>query len=144
MTYPGAPAIFYGDEVGVTGGDDPFNRATYPWVDEGGKPDSKLFADFQKLIKLRKDNPVLRDGSIDKPAYIDKNVIVLVREDQDTKALVVLNNAKEAKLISFTLPAALAGSYKDALGGTGIVIAADGKVELTVPALFGQVLIAAE
>ncbi|MFT6984453.1 MAG: cyclomaltodextrinase [Psychromonas sp.] len=142
MTYPGAPSIFYGDEVGVTGGDDPFNRATYPWADTGGEPDNALFADFQKLIKLRNDNPVLRDGSIDKPAYIDQNVIVLVREDGGTKALVVLNNSTEAKPISFTLPAALAGNYIDALGGTGVVIAADGNVELTAPALFGQVLIA--
>lgn len=142
MTYPGSPAIFYGDEVGLTGGTDPFNRGTYPWADEGGQPDSALFADFQEMIKVRKDNPVLRDGSIDKPAYIDQNVIVLVRENQTTKALVVLNNSTEAKSISFTLPASLAGNYKDALGGAGLVIAADGNVELTAPALFGQVLIA--
>jgi glycosidase len=31
FTYPGSPAIFYGDEVGLTGGDDPFNRGTYRW-----------------------------------------------------------------------------------------------------------------
>ena len=36
MTFPGSPAVFYGDEVGVTGGADPFNRATYPWADKGG------------------------------------------------------------------------------------------------------------
>ena len=36
---PGAPAVLYGDEAGVTGGDDPYNRVTYPWADLGGKPD---------------------------------------------------------------------------------------------------------
>ncbi|MGB8857071.1 MAG: glycoside hydrolase family 13 protein, partial [Burkholderiales bacterium] len=35
MTFPGSPAVYYGDEVGVTGGEDPYNRATYPWVDNG-------------------------------------------------------------------------------------------------------------
>jgi len=30
MTYPGSPTVYYGDEVGVTGGDDHYNRATYP------------------------------------------------------------------------------------------------------------------
>ena len=38
MTFPGSPGVFYGDEVGVTGGADPFNRATYPWADKGGLP----------------------------------------------------------------------------------------------------------
>jgi cyclomaltodextrinase len=49
MTYPGSPAIFYGDEVGVTGGPDPMNRGTYPWADRGGHPDNALLADFRRL-----------------------------------------------------------------------------------------------
>ena len=47
VAYPGAPAIDYGDEVGVTGGDDPYNRATYPWADLGGKPGLALRAQFK-------------------------------------------------------------------------------------------------
>ena len=48
--FPGAPTVYYGDEVGVGGGDDPYNRATYPWADEGGKPDLALRARFQQLL----------------------------------------------------------------------------------------------
>src|SRR5438270_10210892 len=79
MTFPGAPAVFYGDEVGVTGGEDPFNRVTYPWTDLGGKPDIGLLADYKTLVKLRNDNPVLRHGGLDAPAYLDEHVIVLIR-----------------------------------------------------------------
>src|SRR4029078_8176197 len=40
FTVPGAPTIYYGDEVGMTGDDDPDGRRTYPWADTGGTPDS--------------------------------------------------------------------------------------------------------
>ena len=36
MTYPGAPSIYYGDEIGMTGGHDPANRGAFPWH----KPDT--------------------------------------------------------------------------------------------------------
>ena len=35
FTYPGAPTIYYGDEVGMTGGADPMNRGPYPWKEDG-------------------------------------------------------------------------------------------------------------
>lgn len=64
MTYPGAPTIYYGDEVGVGGGDDPYNRMPYPWADQGGLPDEALLADFKRLTQLRHDLPVLRHGTL--------------------------------------------------------------------------------
>lgn len=78
MTFPGAPSVYYGDEVGVTGGADPQNRRTYPWADEGGSPDLELLEDYKDLIALRNDNEVLRHGSIDAPLYSDDHVIVLL------------------------------------------------------------------
>ena len=39
FTLPGAPTVYYGDEVGMTGDDDPDDRRTYPWADPGGTPD---------------------------------------------------------------------------------------------------------
>ncbi|MEO8103220.1 MAG: glycoside hydrolase family 13 protein, partial [Betaproteobacteria bacterium] len=76
MIFPGAPAVYYGDEVGVTGGDDPFNRATYPWPDKGGKPDLALLADFRALIAMRRQHSILRHDTLDAPAHIDDHVIV--------------------------------------------------------------------
>ena len=49
MTMPGAPCIYYGDEVGVTGGKDPDNRRTYPW----GHEDLDLLAWTKALTRLR-------------------------------------------------------------------------------------------
>ena len=142
MTFPGAPAIYYGDEVGMTGGDDPFDRGTYPWPDLGGKPDNALLADYQKLTKLRKDNPVLRHGSLDAPIYIDDHVIVLIRRDGSQWAITATNNDNAPHTVSVNrLPGPIAAtSFTDALTGKTLA-AANGSIELTVPALYGTVLL---
>ena len=59
-TLPGSPSIYYGDEVGLEGHKDPFNRRTYPW----GKEDSELLAFFKGLGRLRKNNEILRLGDV--------------------------------------------------------------------------------
>lgn len=142
MTFPGAPAVFYGDEVGVTGGEDPYNRVTYPWTDLGGKPDSELLADYKKLIKLRNENPVLRHGSIEAPIYLDEHVIVLPRRDGDRVAFVSTNNDVTAHAVTIELPEALAGvTFTDALGGDPVQ-ARGRTLALHVPATFGSVLLA--
>lgn len=141
MTYPGAPSIYYGDEVGVTGGEDPMNRSTYPWADQGGSPDLAMLDQMKTLIKLRNDNAILRRGSLSAPLYSDSHVLVLLRELNDQKALVVVNNADSAQTLSLSLDSALAGGYQDLLSGDNVTVAADGSVNLTVPALYGRVLL---
>ena len=141
MTYPGAPTVYYGDEVGVTGGDDPYNRATYPWADLGGQPDTALLAEFKRLIKLRNDHAVLRRGSLDAPLFVDAEVIVLAREHQGTWAITATNNGLAARTVRVTLPAGAKTAYRDALGTAGSVMAEGGVLNLSVPPLFGAVLI---
>ena len=58
---PGAPSLYYGDEAGMEGGKDPFNRRTYPW----GREDAELLEHFQKLGLLRKEQEILRLGDIE-------------------------------------------------------------------------------
>ena len=154
MSYPGAPAIYYGDEVGVTGGDDPYNRATYPWADLGGQPDAALLASFKQMIALRHAHPVLRRGSLDAPLFADANVLVLARRLGSTWALVALNNSTTARTVSFTLPEGLpAAALRDVLGdvrgdapvdapGAGMPPSlVQSRWRLEVPPLFGRVLI---
>lgn len=139
MTYPGSPTIYYGDEVGLGGGDDPFNRAPYPWADEGGKPDNALLADFKRLTRMRHDLPVLRHGSLSAPLVIDDHVVVLARQDGKTWAVTATNNSTEARTVTVRLPFA-AKALRDALGG-GTVAVKNGSIRLTVPPLFGRVLV---
>ena len=59
-TLPGSPSLYYGDEAGMEGYKDPFNRRTYPW----GREDRELLAFFQQLGQLRKGQEHLRLGDI--------------------------------------------------------------------------------
>jgi cyclomaltodextrinase len=61
LAFPGAPAIYYGDEVGLEGEKDPDCRRAFPW--DENLWDSELRNLIQKLIKIRKNRPVLRRGS---------------------------------------------------------------------------------
>lgn len=61
FTLPGAPAVYYGDEAGMEGYADPFNRRTYPW----GREDPDLLAHYRRLGQLRRDNPALQSSVIE-------------------------------------------------------------------------------
>lgn len=58
MTFPGVPCIYYGDEVGMEGYKDPFNRGTYPW----GKEDQELLSWYKEIIRLRNRYDVFKTG----------------------------------------------------------------------------------
>jgi cyclomaltodextrinase / maltogenic alpha-amylase / neopullulanase len=139
MTYPGSPTIYYGDEVGVGGGDDPYNRAPYPWTDEGGKPDEALLADFKRLTKLRHELPVLRHGTLSAPLHADDHVVVLARQDGKTWALTATNNSDKPRTVNLVLPFE-AERLRDALGGADVAVK-NHRLQLTVPPLFGRVLV---
>lgn len=142
MSFPGAPAVYYGDEVGVTGGDDPYNRAPYPWADQGGQPDTELLAEVKRLIKLRKDNPVLRRGSIEAPLLLDDHVIVLGRKLDKQVAISASNNSETAQTVTIALPEQFhAAAFTDALTGASYT-AVQGRISFTVPPLFGTLLLA--
>lgn len=142
MAYPGAPAVYYGDEVGVTGGNDPFNRASYPWADRGGKPDEALFTDFKRLVAMRKQHEVLRRGSLSAPLHIDDHVLVLARQQGNALAITATNNGSEAASVTIDLPAGVrATQFVDALTGA-TTQASGGRLVLQVPAMFGTVLVA--
>jgi len=60
FTFPGVPGIYYGDEAGMEGFRDPFNRGPFPW----GEEDGKLQSWFQALARLRRGHPALRTGEM--------------------------------------------------------------------------------
>ncbi|RTL34329.1 MAG: glycoside hydrolase family 13 protein [Burkholderiales bacterium] len=140
MTYPGSPTIYYGDEVGLGGGDDPYNRAPYPWADEGGQPDEALLADFKRLVRLRHELPVLRHGTLQAPLHADEHVVVLARQDGKAWVLTATNNSRAPRTVSLAVPLA-AGTLHDALGGAPVTVNSH-HIQLTVPPLFGRVLTA--
>ncbi len=145
MSYPGAPAVYYGDEVGLTGGNDPYNRAPYPWADEGGEPDLALRADFKQMIAMRQAHPVLRRGTLLAPLHADDAVLVLARRlGQGAAArwaITAFNNAATERRVTLELPAdAPAGLWVAAWGGEGAQAVA-GRITLRLLPIAGRVLL---
>jgi glycosidase len=141
MTFPGSPAVYYGDEVAVTGGDDPYNRATYPWADQGGKPDLDMLAEFKRLIKMRNDHEVLRRGTIDAPVHLNQHTIVLLRRHQKEVAITATNNSSQVQHVSVKVPADFHTKvFTNALTGERLNVVS-GEVALTIPPLYGVVVL---
>jgi alpha-glucosidase len=87
MTWVGAPTIYYGDEAGLCGFTDPDNRRTYPW----GREDTQMIQFHRDIIRLRKENPELRYGSL---KYVDSfyNFTAYGRFSRSAQCLILVNN----------------------------------------------------
>ncbi len=83
---PGVPCIYYGDEAGMEGYHDPFNRRTYPW----GREAVDVVEFFSELGKIRKENKVLRNGHI-RLFESDDDVLAFERYDSEESVVVVVN-----------------------------------------------------
>ena len=88
MTYPGAPCIYYGDEIGIMGGRDPENREPFPW--DSSRWNHDLRNEFKKFIQIRKDNRVLRTGEF-VLLYAKDRQMAFVRHLEGERMLVAIN-----------------------------------------------------
>lgn len=90
MTLPGVPCIYYGDEVGMEGYEDPFNRRTFPWQ----ALDETILSLYKRMIKLRKDNRVLVTGEFE-ILYSYKSCLAFARYDKEKFLAVAVNMGSE-------------------------------------------------
>ena len=107
LTFIGTPCIYYGDEIGITGDQDPGCRKCMEWDIE--KQNAGLFDHVQKLIRLRKENPLLRnDGEF---SFVDpehQKECLAYTKSNGTKTLVVILNTG-ATQVEYTIPFELPG-----------------------------------
>lgn len=108
MTYPGAPCIYYGDEIALRGTkryDRPHRdrdaRWPFPWHDERAW-DHGMLEYFREAVALRHRYPVLRRGQIT-TVHADAQQYAFVRHDPDSQLLVVLNAADESAALQLPL-----------------------------------------
>ena len=103
---PGMPCVYYGDECGLQGGGDPFDRATMPLCD--GKAEKRadrgvdLTAFYREIGTLRKGDSALRNGSFSCVAP-DPQVICLVRisREEGVAVIAAANRADESRMVAF-------------------------------------------
>jgi neopullulanase len=92
MTYPGAPCIYYGDEIGLDGGHDPGCRGAFPWDEVQWDRDLHQFV--RRCIALRKDSPALRRGEFH-VLFAENGVVAYGRRLGAETLLVVLNSNRQ-------------------------------------------------
>ena len=148
FTVPGAPTVYYGDEVGITGDDDPDDRRTYPWADLGGSPDNTLFAHYQVLSGLRRQHTALTAGDFRVLLADDTaDTVAYGRKSANQAAIVFINRTSQARAGEISV----AGYLRDGLTftrayvvGTGdpnSVTVSSGKINVSLGPLSAVVLL---
>ncbi len=135
MTYVGAPYIYYGDEVGMWGANDPCCRKPMLWSEyeaesltpnqekkmdsDKVEPDLEIFNHYKKLISIRNSNSVLQTGDFE-TIFIDneKDVIVFRRFDEENEIIIALNRSSNPTTITLELEPELELELKPELSKT--------------------------
>lgn len=99
MAYPGAPAIYYGDEIGLEGGKDPENRRAFPWKESSWNQELRTWV--KTLVATRKRIPALRRGDFQR-LMAEDGLYVFVRKLGEEKVLIALNPSNRAHPINVT------------------------------------------
>ena len=149
MTYVGAPMIYYGDEAGMWGSDDPTNRKPMLWPDlePYEKPEENRFMPeqhehYRRVIALRRAHQALRTGSFETVLCDDaQDVWVFLRETPDERVLVALNaSGKEARLDLTAAPESrLGGRWRSVWGAEGASVGDAEFPRISVPPVNGRV-----
>ena len=77
MMFPGSPSIYYGDEAGIDGENDPDCRKCMTWQENPGEKESFRF--YQRLIQFRKKHSAIRNGSLQQFWQMDAYMVLRVK-----------------------------------------------------------------
>lgn len=140
LTMPGAPSIYYGDEIGLPGNNDPDCRRTINW-EERQSWDMDMLAHYKKLIALRNAHPALRRGSYQR-LNAGQSTYAFGRALDKDKLIVALNVGDKAQKLELTVKDMFPDDTTlKALYGKGSAKVEDGMVKVSVPARDAVVLV---
>ena len=131
-SFPGSPTLYYGDEAGMQGFEDPLNRGTYPW----GREDEGLLDFFRQLGQLRSARPSLRRGGI-RYLYAQGGGLVIERRYGGERTVTALNAGGQVLTLTLDWDGSLC---RDGVTGQQFLVQG-GKLYLTLPPLDGVILL---
>ncbi|MDP9352405.1 MAG: alpha-amylase family glycosyl hydrolase, partial [Chloroflexota bacterium] len=152
MTMPGAPTIYYGDEVALTGDDDPDDRRTYPWGDRHSRmqgdrrqPDQAMYRYYRDLTRLRSKSPALIHGEVRflLAGSDETRTVAYGRKHENAASIVVINASKQPRSVRVPVSGYLPDGAKLVAGAGrhgGEFLVHGGFMNLRLPALSGWVL----
>src|SRR5262245_42480521 len=129
LTFPGAPSIYYGDEIGLPGAnDDPDTRRTILW-DRPETWDMGMLEFHKRLIALRRAHPALRTGAY-RRLYADADIYAFARVGDDEALLVAVNMAEAPRKVTVPIGELFVEDARlRAIYGAGKVEVVGGKVQ---------------
>jgi neopullulanase len=134
-TLPGAPCVYYGDEVGLEGGLDPDCRRSFPW--DESRWDGELLGAVRRLLAVRHAEPLLRHGEL---GVVDAHdgAVAFERVDANGRLAVGLNAGVEATHLVLARRARAGGTAEVLYAGSSIgpirtVVEADGTLVIDLP-----------
>jgi glycosidase len=138
MTYPGAPMMYYGDEIGMTGRGDPDCRKTMEW--DSLKWNRDLLEWNRKLIAIRKATPVLRHGTFSTlVADSASGFFAFMMSDLKDTVVVAMNNGMYELPVTINV-GTTSGVWRDAISGLDFTVANGSLQSLRLQPLSGVVL----
>ena len=140
MTMPGVPNIYYGSEIGLTGGPDPGSRGAFPWDEQQWNTD--LLDHFRRAVSLRRQYPALQTGSF-RSLYGQDGVYAFLREQEGQQLIAAFNTNQTPATVDLPLPeGAEPGRSFGAAWGAGAYTATAGHLSgVHIPAREGIVLL---
>lgn len=155
MTYLGAPMIYYGDEVGMWGANDPCCRKPMAWEDKKEKEeqngekekmpdeavfDHDLFEHYRKLIHIRNAHPALQLGDYQTLLADDeRDLFAFSRTCQNQQVIVVINNSRSDQLTRLAIVGE--GEFVDRLDNDRVFTARADWLDIEIKAKTGRVLL---
>ena len=128
--FPGSPTVYYGDEAGMEGFEDPFNRQTYPW----GREDRELLDWYRALGRMRRTYAALRRGEL-RFVYGKGPLLAFLRREGRQRLLCAFNAGETAQALFLELE----GRPEPVLGRAEIDLE-EGGFSLTLPPRSGVLL----
>jgi glycosidase len=113
-TLPGCPCLYYGDEAGMEGCKDPFNRGCYPW----GQEDPRFLELFRSLGRLKNDTPALRAGTV-RVTAAGEGKLVFLRQTEAQTVLCCVNRGDTPVHVAARRPLLAREAYS---AGEGFVV----------------------
>ncbi len=154
MTYLGAPMIYYGDEAGMWGANDPCCRQPMAWEDkkekkQNGKKerltdevvfDPEMFEHYRKLIHIRNSHPALQLGDYKTLVANNKReVLAFSRTCKEQQVIVIINNSRRDQRVKLNVSKQRV--YHEVLHESGVFASATGQISFEMKAKSGRILV---
>lgn len=148
LTWPGAPSIYYGDELGMTGGKDPMNRKSMNWA---GIEENQMLVHYRKLIRARNSSIALQSGDpVILMADDSHETLAFARVLSDEVGITAVNRSKHEQTLLLPLDGKVPLSanlrkhgFMNVLDGAKASLSPAGSIVLTLPAESSAVLLPA-